>query len=103
LVKKLGRSVKHVELRNPLWHCGGLEDKVIGLSRYQEGTGNRESTPEAGGAYIAESTPEFIDDEEEINSTKTYSQKLRRFLAETIVEHYFILTPRFTEHYDLML
>lgn len=99
-VSELGRSVKRAGLWEPFF---GPVEELERFIQIKKETGKQEPAPEAGGVYIGEFKPEFLDDEEEVNFAKAYLQKLRRFLAESIVEQYFILTPRFIEHFDWML
>lgn len=62
-----------------------------------------EPPPEPGSIFVGDSHPEFLDDNEEVESTMAYLRKVRRFLTEAIVERYFILTNRFIKHFEGML
>ena len=100
LAAEFGRLVK----RAGLWESFfGPVEELERFIQIKEEVSNRESAPEPGGVYIGDFKPEFLDDEEEANSAKNYLKKLRRLLAEFIVEQYFILTPAFIEHFEWMI
>ncbi|MBW2039399.1 MAG: hypothetical protein JRI46_07375 [Deltaproteobacteria bacterium] len=101
LVRELGRVVKRAGLWEPFFASVEELERFI---RIKEGETKRmEATPEPGSIFIGGFRPEFLEDEEEVESTKAYLHRLRRFLAEVIVERYFILTNRFIKHFDWML
>ncbi len=101
LVRELGRLVKRAGLWEPYF---GPVEELERFIRIKEEGGKREGPPpEPGSIFVGGFQPEFLEDEEEVESTKAYLRKLRRFLAEAIVERYFILTNRFIQHFDWML
>ena len=101
LVKHFGRLVKRAGLWEPFF---GPVEELETFIRIRQGSKKSEgSIPEPGGIIIRKFWPEFLDDEEEVESTTAYLRKLRRFVAEVIVGRYFILTERFMKHFDWML
>lgn len=101
LVKELGRSVKRTGLWEPFF--GPVEELERFIQIKEKGVKRECTPPEPGSIFIGSFQPEFLEDEKEIESTKAYLRKLRRVLAEAIVERHFILTNRFMKHFDWML
>ncbi|RLB06975.1 MAG: hypothetical protein DRG50_04165 [Deltaproteobacteria bacterium] len=100
LVKELGRLVKRTGMWEPFF---GPVKELERFIRLREETESKNPFPEPGSVILGKFLPGFLEDEEEVESAKAYLQRLRRFLAEVIVERYFMLTNRFIKHFDWML